>query len=177
MFCRLLLKAGCRWYGICTFWVENLLFEVILSQAYFGQKPEEHVKTIKKCCLEIKNDDLWEKCITKTNNAFFSNFSRSSRARAGPIWALMGPYGPEKSRKIRRKFGLLGAFKGPCTLPQVTGCLKVPWRAYIPRLNSTSDCEVWNWTKSRKSDMSRRSAGGRRRCSGIHSGSTAQTVT
>ena len=26
---RLLLKAGCRWYGICTFWVENLLFEVI----------------------------------------------------------------------------------------------------------------------------------------------------
>ena len=28
--CRLLLKAGCRWYGICTFWVENLLFEVIL---------------------------------------------------------------------------------------------------------------------------------------------------
>ena len=35
--CRLLLKAGCapclagcRWYGICTKWVENLLFEVIL---------------------------------------------------------------------------------------------------------------------------------------------------
>ena len=27
---RLLLKAGCRWYGICAFWVENLLFEVIL---------------------------------------------------------------------------------------------------------------------------------------------------
>ena len=34
---RLLLKAGCapclagcRWYGICTKWVENLLFEVIL---------------------------------------------------------------------------------------------------------------------------------------------------
>ena len=22
--------AGCRWYGICTKWVENLLFEVIL---------------------------------------------------------------------------------------------------------------------------------------------------
>ena len=27
---RLLLKAECRWYGICTFWVENLFFEVIL---------------------------------------------------------------------------------------------------------------------------------------------------
>ena len=27
---RLLLKAGCKWYGICTFWVENFLFEVIL---------------------------------------------------------------------------------------------------------------------------------------------------
>ena len=36
-FDRLLLKAvfapclaGCKWYGICTKWVENLLFEVIL---------------------------------------------------------------------------------------------------------------------------------------------------
>ena len=28
-FLRLLLKAGCKWYGICTKWVENLLFEVI----------------------------------------------------------------------------------------------------------------------------------------------------
>ena len=27
---RLLLKAGCRWYGIGTFWVENLLFDKIL---------------------------------------------------------------------------------------------------------------------------------------------------
>ena len=27
---RLLLKAGCRWYGICTKWVDNLLFEMIL---------------------------------------------------------------------------------------------------------------------------------------------------
>ena len=42
---RLWLKAGCRWYGICTFWVENLLFEVIYnrSEKYFGQKPEEHI--------------------------------------------------------------------------------------------------------------------------------------
>ena len=25
----------------------------------------------------------------------------------GPIWALMGPYGPEKSKRIRKKIGLL----------------------------------------------------------------------
>ena len=48
---------------------------------------------------------------------FFLNLSRSSRARAGPAWAPMGPYGPEKFRKIRKQFALLGAFKGPCTLP------------------------------------------------------------
>ena len=59
--------------------------------------------------------------------ALFLNFSRSSRARAGhiwahtglygPIWALMGPYGPEKSQKIHKKIAFIGAFKGPCTLP------------------------------------------------------------
>ena len=27
---KLFLKAGCRWYGICTKWVESLLFEMIL---------------------------------------------------------------------------------------------------------------------------------------------------
>ena len=49
--------------------------------------------------------------------AFFFNFSRSSRARAGPIWALMGPYGPEKSRQIHKKLTFMGDFKVPCTLP------------------------------------------------------------
>ena len=34
----------------------------------------------------------------------------------------MDPYGPEKSPKIRKKFALLGAFKGPCTLPGATIC-------------------------------------------------------
>ena len=47
---RLQLKAGCKWYRICTKWVENLLFEVILkrSEAYLGQKPEEYCFLIKK---------------------------------------------------------------------------------------------------------------------------------
>ena len=63
------------------------------SQTYFGQKPEEHGFSIKKRCLEIKNDDFWEKYVTLKKGVFFLNFSRSSRARAGPIWAHKGPYG------------------------------------------------------------------------------------
>ena len=67
----------------------------------------------------------------KTNRLLL-DFSRSSRARAGPIraymgpygsisalWAHMGPYGPygpEKFKKIRAEFASLGAFKGPCAL-------------------------------------------------------------
>ena len=37
---RLLLQAGCRWYGICTFWVENLLSEVILESFSSIFRPE-----------------------------------------------------------------------------------------------------------------------------------------
>ena len=44
---RLLLKAGCapclagcRWYGICTKWVENLLFEVNLMAFSSVFRPE-----------------------------------------------------------------------------------------------------------------------------------------
>ena len=43
----------------------------------------------------------------------FLNFSCSSRARGGPyrpIWALMGPYGFYKSKKIRKTFALIDAF-------------------------------------------------------------------
>ena len=50
-------------------------------------------------------------------NAIFLNLSRSSRARAGPIWAHTGPYGPEKFPKIRKKIAFIGALKVPCTLP------------------------------------------------------------
>ena len=69
---RLLLKAGCapclaecRWYGIYTKWVQNLLFEVILvrSQTYFGQKPEEHCFLIEMRCLEVKYYDFLEKWV------------------------------------------------------------------------------------------------------------------
>ena len=58
--CRLLLKAGWWRYQNRTIWFENLLFEVI-SKSFciiFGQKIEEHVKTIKQHCLEAKNDDF-----------------------------------------------------------------------------------------------------------------------
>ena len=34
------------------------------SQTYFGQKSEEHIKTIKKRCLEVKNNDFLEKHVT-----------------------------------------------------------------------------------------------------------------
>ena len=34
------------------------------SQSYFGQKSEEHIKTMKKDCLEVKNNDFSEKCVT-----------------------------------------------------------------------------------------------------------------
>ena len=35
-----------------------------------------------------------KKVLRKKIGAFLLNFSRSSRARAGPIWAHTGPYGP-----------------------------------------------------------------------------------
>ena len=37
------------------------------SQAYFGQKLEEHCFPIKKQCLEVSNDDFWEKWINLKN--------------------------------------------------------------------------------------------------------------
>ena len=40
--------------------------------------------------------------------------------------AHMGPYGPEKSPKIRKEFAFVGAFKGPCTLPDATVCTNLP---------------------------------------------------
>ena len=54
----------------------ELAFEVILnyrrSQAYFGQKPEEHGFSIKNAIsMEVKNDDFLEKCVTKKRMHFF----------------------------------------------------------------------------------------------------------
>ena len=34
------------------------------SQAYFGEKSEEHIKTSKKRCMDVKNDDLRKTCVT-----------------------------------------------------------------------------------------------------------------
>ena len=39
------------------FWVQNLFFKKVLdrSVSFFGQETHEHVRTIKKRCLEAKN--------------------------------------------------------------------------------------------------------------------------
>jgi len=66
--------------------------------------------------MELKNNDFCEKCL-KRESMFFLNFSSSSRARAGPIWAHEGPYGLEECPEIHKKIASLGAVKGPVTLP------------------------------------------------------------
>ena len=96
------------------------------SQTYFGQKSEEHVKTIKTLSGSQKRRFLGKMCYLK-RGVFFLKLSRSSWARAGPIWAhknpygpiwaYMGRYGPEESQKICKKFACIGACKVPCTLP------------------------------------------------------------
>ena len=52
---RIIIVFACQ---NCTFGFENLLFEVILhrSASFYGQKTEEHIKTIKKRCLEAKTN-------------------------------------------------------------------------------------------------------------------------
>ena len=66
----------------------------------------------------------------KEKDAFFLEGFALIRARAGPIraymdpygpiWALMGLYGPEKSQKIHKQFAFIGAFKGPCLHPALS---------------------------------------------------------
>ena len=46
-----------------------------------------------------------------------STFLGGVRPHTGPGWAHTGPYGPEKSPNIRKQVALVGAFKGPVTLP------------------------------------------------------------
>ena len=57
------------------------------SQAYFGQKPEEHGFSIKNVVWRSKTTMFDENTLLKRNVCVFLNLSRSSRARAGPIWA------------------------------------------------------------------------------------------
>ena len=67
---------------------------------------------------------IFEKNVLLKNQYFFFElfplFKGPGRAHMGPygpIWALMGPCGPEKSPKMRKKIAFIGAFKVPCTLP------------------------------------------------------------
>ena len=76
-----------------------------------------------KNTLKLGKTAMWRSKTTiceknvSEQNGFSLKFSRSSRDRAGPIRALMGPYGLEEIPKIRKKFALIGAFKEPVTLP------------------------------------------------------------
>ena len=84
------------------------------SQVYFGQKSEEHIKTIKKRCLEIKKQRFLMKMRYMRKRNVFSALLPLFK---GPGRSHMGPYGPEKFPKIHNKFAFIGAFTGPCTLP------------------------------------------------------------
>mgnify|MGYP005706074945 CR=1 FL=1 len=61
-------------------------------QTYFGQKSEDHIKTIKKTNMDVKNDDFWKQTCLNKNIRF--SFSFPSLQGPGP-----GPYGPEKKLK------------------------------------------------------------------------------
>ena len=64
----------------------------------------------------MKNNAFSRRCVLKKHEFFLEAFALI-RARAGPIRAHMGPYGPEKFQEIRNKIRLIGAFKVLCTLP------------------------------------------------------------
>ena len=54
-------------FGSRTFF---LIWSYKCSQTYFGQKPEEHVKSIKKRRMEFKIDVLLEKYVAQKKNGF-----------------------------------------------------------------------------------------------------------
>ena len=64
-----------------------------------------------------KNVLLKKRCVFLELFPLFKGRGRAHTGPYGPIWALMGPYGPEKSQKIFQKIDFIGAFKVPCTLP------------------------------------------------------------
>ena len=87
---------------------------------YFGHKSEEHIKKHIKTVVWKYETILLEKLCYETKVCFFWTFPALQGPRPGPyepIWTLMGPYEPEKSQKIHKKFAFIGAFKGPCMLP------------------------------------------------------------
>ena len=62
------------------------------SQAYFGQKLEEHVFSIKNRCLEVEKHDFSETCVTEKK---YVSLNFPALQGPGP-----GPYGPLWTRKI-----------------------------------------------------------------------------
>ena len=50
---------------------------------------------------------IFEKNVLLEKMNLFLNCSGSSRARVRPIWAYMGPYGPEKSKKLPQQQTLI----------------------------------------------------------------------
>ena len=78
------------------------------SQTYFGQKSEEHIKTIKKRCLESRTTSFEKNVLLQKKGVFFELFplfkgpGRAHMGPYGPIWAHMGPYGPIWTRKIKK---------------------------------------------------------------------------
>ena len=66
---------------------------------FFGQRSQENVKTIKKRCTCMKICDFDENACKKKGTFFLEDFALI-RARAGPIWALMRPYGPKNQKNI-----------------------------------------------------------------------------
>ena len=67
--------------------------------------------------MEVKNRFLRKTCLEKKRYKRKVRFSWIFRPHTGPGQAHMGPYGPEKTKTICKTFALLGAFKGPVTLP------------------------------------------------------------
>ena len=72
-----------------------------------NQKPEKHGLSIKKRCLEVKNDDFWENMLRKKKYISFELFPLfkgpgwAHTDSYGPLWAHMDPKNPKKYVTIR----------------------------------------------------------------------------
>ena len=114
---RLLLKAGCapclagcRWYGICTKWVENLLFEVILMAFSSVSRPEtwrtlffpsetlsggQKRWFLRKMCYLKKGEFFWTFPALQGPGPGPYGPIRVHMGPSGPLWAYMGPKNPK----------------------------------------------------------------------------------
>ena len=96
-------------FGSNTCFLNNF---IIVLKRISARNLKNMLKVARMLCL-LKNNV--NKNVFKTNTVFLEGFALM-RARAGPIGAYMGPYGPEKSKNIRNKFSLIRPLKGlsPC---------------------------------------------------------------